>query len=510
MWLKLTNIIDNLIDGINMYRLLMYYLIGLIIAAIFLSAAHDMNYSPIDIALTAVILVAACWGINKVLARIFDAPVNPDSPIITGLILTLIIPPTFSRYGFLFMLAAAGLAMGSKYLLTIKQKHIFNPAAIAVVLTAWGPRQSASWWIGTAVLLPFVVIGGIFIVRKLRHESMVVAFLLATTISTAVFSIASHVNVFTSLSNMILTSAAFFLGFVMLTEPYTSPPTRGKQITYAVIVGVLLAPQFHIGHYYTTPEVSLVIGNIFAYLVSSKAKLTPILVRKAKIAANTIEFAFNPGQKLAFQPGQYMEWTIPHTNTDSRGTRRFFTLASSPTEDELLLGVRFYDKGSSYKSAMLDIDRHSQIAAAQVAGDFTMPSDKKQKLAFIAGGIGVTPYRSMIKYMLDSKESRDVKMIYGGRSEDDFAYLDVFEQARKRFGIDTTYVVSGRSSDASRPNMVRGTISEHLIKSVIPDYSKRLFYISGPHSMVVSVEEALLSLGVAKHNIKTDFFSGYA
>ncbi len=507
---RLLEPLDTFVDGISMYRLLLYYLIGLLAAAIGLSAVGDMHYSAIQIAVSAGVLVLACWIINKIFAYIFYAPVNPESSILTGLILALIIPPTLGNFGILFLLAAAGLAIASKYILTIRQRHIFNPAAIAVVLTAFGPRQNASWWVGTAIMLPLVIIGGVMITRKVRREYMVEAFLIASTIATLVFALLSHTSLGSSLRNMVLSSPLFFLGFVMLTEPYTSPTTKHKQIAYAVIVGVLLAPQAHIGSYYTSPEIALVIGNIFAFVASRNTKLFPILRDKLKIAQDTVEFAFIPDRKLAYLPGQYMEWTLPHENADSRGSRRWFTLASSPTEDQLRIGVKFYDKGSSYKEAMLSMDQRTPIVAAQVAGDFVMPNDTNKKLVFIAGGIGITPFRSMVKYLIDTNQQRPVRMIYTARTEADFAYKDVFEAARQSLGISTVYMVSNPTAPISSPNTVSGVVNQAFLEQYVPDYADSMFYISGTHPMVEALQSALHELGVHQGNIKVDFFPGYA
>lgn len=502
--------IDKVIDSINMYRVLLYYLIYLLAAAFVLSATgHLGSVSPINIVISSSVLVIACWIINRSFAYIFDAPHNPESSILTALILTLIITPNPTGFNFLFLLAASGLAMASKYILNIRYKHIFNPAAIAVVLTAWGPRQSASWWVGTAAMLPFVIVGGIVVMRKVRREHMVIAFLIATAAATALLAFTSKASIGTSLQNMALSSSAFFLGFVMLTEPYTSPTTRMKQIIYAVIVGVIMSPQFHIFRYYSSPEIALVVGNIFAYIVGSKVKLFPLLVNRRKIAAGTLEFAFDPERSISYKPGQYMEWTLNHSQTDSRGSRRYFTLASSPTEDKLLLGVKFYDNGSSYKSAMMNMNHDTLIVASQLSGDFVMPSDTKQKLAFIAGGIGITPFRSMTKYLVDKKEKRDVRIIYGARTEADFAYKEIFEQARSGLGIGTTYMVSDKIAPTS-PNTIQGMVNAEVIKREIPDFKERVFYISGTHQMVESVKFQLQDMGVSARNIRIDFFPGYA
>ncbi len=503
---KIANVLDNLVDGISMYRLLLFYLIGLLLAAIGLSAAGVIKLSAVDIAISAAILVFACFVINKALAAIFRAPTNPESSILTGLILALIIPPLPTGTGLLFLLAASGLAMGSKYILTIKHRHIFNPAAIAVVLTAFGPRQTASWWVGTASMLPFVIIGGIIVARKVRRENMILWFLLATTVTTVAFAVASGLGVPTTLKSMVLDSAVFFLGFVMLTEPYTSPTTKSKQIWYAIIVGVVMAPQFHIGRYYSTPEVALIVGNIFAYIVGSKVKLFPTLYRKYKISKDSAEFEFIPDKKLDYLPGQYMEFTLPHEKTDSRGARRYFTLSSSPTEENIKIGVKFYDDGSSYKSALLDIDTNTPIVAAQLGGDFVLPDDPAEKLVFIAGGIGITPFRSMIKYLLDTNEKRDITLIYSVRSEEDLAYRQLFDEAAKKIGLTVHYVLTGRPGRGGK----RMNINEQLIQTAVPDMAERLFYISGTHHMVESIQERLHDLGVKHGNIKTDFFPGYA
>jgi len=502
--------IDKLIDRVTMYRLLLYYLIALIVCAIVLSAFGDLHYKPVYVAVSVTILVIACWTINKIFAYIFNAPTNPESSLISALILALIITPNPTGYNILFLLAASGLAMASKYLLTIKNKHIFNPVAIAVVLTALGPRQTASWWVGTAPMLPFVLIGGLLIMRKIRREKMVISFLIATTGSTIFYSVISKVSVFSSLHDMVLSSATFFLGFVMLTEPLTSPPTAKKQTVYAAIVGLLLPPQVHVLNFYTTPEIALIIGNAFSYLVSPKTKLFPVLKQKIKIATDTADFIFNPGRKFAYEPGQYLEWTLMHPKTDSRGSRRYFTLASSPTEPDIRIGVKFYEGGSSFKKALVDADENTRIVASQLTGDFTLPKNQSQKLVFIAGGIGITPFRSMTKYLVDKNEKRPVMLLYSARNEQAIAYKEIFEAARIKLGIKTIYTLTDNHAPITGPNTVAGPITADLIKQAVPDYLDRTFYLSGTHQMVVAIKDIVSELGVSSSNIKTDFFPGYA
>jgi ferredoxin-NADP reductase len=255
---------------------------------------------------------------------------------------------------------------------------------------------------------------------------------------------------------------------------------------------------------------ALVVGNMFSYFVSPKTKLFPALRRKVLVAANTIDFVFTPDRPLAYKPGQYIEMTLPHTHTDSRGDRRYFTLASSPTEPDIHIGVKFYNQGSSFKEAMQAMDRESQSVIARVSGDFTLPSDAHQKLVFIAGGIGITPFRSMAKYLLDTQDKRDVILLYGARRWEDVAYASIFEEARVRLGMKTVYALNEQPAAERVPWPYEPSrITEELVRRAVPDFHERVFYLSGTHAMVTDVKHLLRVLGVPSHRIKTDFFPGY-
>ncbi len=503
--------IDWVHDRVTMYRLMLYYLIFLIGAAAGLAALGYLHYSPYAIILSSVYLVSICWISNEVFAYAFDAPTNKESSLITALILALIIPPASTLSGALFLTAAGGLAIASKYMLAIGRKHIFNPAAIAVALTSLGAGQAANWWVGSASMLPFVVIGGLSMTRKIRRWQMISSFLAAAYAGTAFYTLLSHGNVIANLSHVTLHSSLFFLTFVMLTEPATSPAAAGKQRWYGALVGLLFPPQVHVATLYSTPELALLAGNVFTRVIEPKVKLFPSLARKTKLAPDIAEFVFTPEEDFNYKPGQYMEWTLPHSHSDSRGDRRYLTLASSPTEPEIRLGIRFYPDGSSYKKAMLKLDADSEIVASQLAGDFVLPDDKDRKLAFITGGIGITPYRSMIKYLLDSDERRNIVMLYSAATADRIVYRDVFEEARRRLGVHIVYCLTGKGRALPEDDNYRsGYITSDMIKREMPDYKDRLFYVSGSQSMVNGIKKNLRELGVHHSHIKTDFFPGYA
>jgi glycine betaine catabolism B len=220
------------------------------------------------------------------------------------------------------------------------------------------------------------------------------------------------------------------------------------------------------------------------------------------------DFVFEGAGRIKFHPGQYMEWTLAHKKPDTRGNRRYFTIASSPEENNVLLGVKFYDQPSTYKLAMLKMNVGDKIVAGQMAGDFTLPDNKKQKLVFLAGGIGVTPFRSMIQHLLDTKQPRPITVLYSNRSANEIAYADIFMQARQELDIKTIYTLTG-DAPADWAGY-RGYINAEMVSKEIPDYRERTFYISGSDTMVKACKNLLLKMGVSRTRIKTDFFPGLA
>jgi glycine betaine catabolism B len=309
---------------------------------------------------------------------------------------------------------------------------------------------------------------------------------------------------------MVVASPVLFFWFVILTEPLTMPPTRGLQIVYGALVGFLFSPQVHFGSFYITPELAILMGNVFSYLVSPKRKLVLSLVDKIHIGSDLWDFIFLPNKQLKFAPGQYMEWTLGHDDPDSRGNRRFFTLASSPTEKHIRVGIKFPADASSFKRSMLAMDQKSEIVAAQLAGDFTLPHDQSQKIVMIAGGIGITPFRSMIKYLLDKNQRRPITLFYANRSANDIVYRDVFDAARQKLGIRTIYTLTDTTRVPAFWNGKLGHIDANMIRREVPGYQDCLFYISGPNTMVAEFEETLNQMGVNKRQVKTDFFPGFA
>lgn len=481
------NPLDSLLSRLTMYRLMLYYLISLVVIATILAAAGLLpGLHPVSIGTQALILLPSCYLANLLFSRLFRVPTNLESTAITALILTLIVGPftprSLSEVGLLFFLAF--VAMSSKYLLVIHKRHFFNPAALAVVLSAILFHQGASWWIGSSAMLPFLLLGGIIALCKLRRFTLVLVFLIVTTLLSL-----SPAN--------LLSPAPIFFSSVMLIEPQTSPVFTKFQILYAIIVALLLIYLPAILPISYPLELSLLIGNIFSYMAESTSRFSLQLQHKLQLTPDIWAFYFRPEKKINFIAGQYLELTLSHPRSDNRGIRRFFTIASSPTEPEIMIVSRFSNAGSSFKNALLNLRPGDTIFANGPSGEFTLPALPDLRalpIVFIAGGIGITPFRSIVKYLLDTDQHRDITLLYSAKTEDDFVFNDLFVQAAK-IGIKTVYRA--------------GHLDEETVQKETPDYKNHIFHVSGPEPMVQATEKILENIGVSRSNIKCDYFPGY-
>ena len=503
--------IDNFLNKITMYRLVLYSLCAWIGIALIMSLFHLMPFTPQALLFTTAVLLIVSWVTNRLFSIVWKTHANVESFYITALILALLIsPPQAGQYLAIvpFLVWAAVLAIASKFILAINKKHIFNPAALAIAVTAVAIGQSATWWIGTLYMLPFVAIGGLLIVRKIRRFDMVASFAIVALIT--IFATLAAGGVLSTLQKIFVESPIVFFATVMLTEPLTAPPSRLRRIAYGAFVGFLFAPNIHIGSLYLTPEIALLVGNVFAWLMSPKAKYVLTLVSREKIAADTGEFVFESDRPIPFKAGQYLEWTLQHPRPDSRGNRRYFTIASSPTEKHVRLGVRFDGRHSStFKKALAEMPEGSTIMAGQLSGDFVLPRDPDAKVAFIAGGIGVTPFRSMVGSMLDRNERRDAVLIYSAKTLAELAYTEFFNDARERLGFRTAATLTDLNKVPADWQGHRGFLDAAMIAAEIPDYAERTFYISGPIGLVQAGKRVLKGMGIPRHHIRTDYFPGF-
>ena len=501
------NIVDRLLNKITMYRVVLYGLGIIAVYTFILAFIGRLSYSPLDLFVTIVTLTFVCYFGNLLLAKLFRATVNAESSMITALILFFLLWPSSKTENVLIFVLAGVIAMSSKYIFAYKKKHIFNPAAIACVSLLF-VQSGGAWWIATPALLPAALIVGFLIVRKVRKFTMFFTFSAVALIAFLIQAQIRNLDVMAEAYQFFTSFPVIFFGTVMLTEPLTTPPTRRLQILYAVLLGILFSYQGTLGPIILTTELVLIVGNIFSFVVSPKYKLYLKLISKQKIAKDTYEYSFNRPKAFHFKPGQYLEWTLPMLITDGRGNRRYFTIASSPTEETIKISVRHNELASSFKQHLSRLSQNQKIAAGQLTGDFTLP-ENSGKLVFIAGGIGITPFRSMTKYILDSNLKKEVTLFYANKSVEEIAYKELFAEASRKIGFKVVYILTEREAIPPGWAGERGRIDEQMLKKYIFGLKDRTYYLSGPNAMVESYKKLLKKLGVSSSSIRTDYFPGF-
>lgn len=228
-----------------------------------------------------------------------------------------------------------------------------------------------------------------------------------------------------------------------------------------------------------------------------------ILDHTDNVAENIKTFWFKPERPIHHIAGQFIELRIPHDNKDKRGDKRWFTLSSSPSEALLSITTKFTPEGgSSFKRALLSLKSDSEATMTDPMGDFVLPKDDSADLVFVAGGIGVTPMRSMIKSLHDSSQKRPITLIYTVNNEKDLAFTDLFKDA----GINFIPVVGkpgpGWSGETGRLD------AEQIIK-LAGGHEDKYIFLSGPEPLVENVFKDLKQLGVNKKHLVIDYFPGY-
>ncbi len=226
-----------------------------------------------------------------------------------------------------------------------------------------------------------------------------------------------------------------------------------------------------------------------------------------KETADIDTFLFAPEAPFDYQSGQFLQYTLVHDNADNRGSKRYFSIASAPAEGVVQLTTRFAERSSSFKTALRALQPGQTIEAYGPSGDFTY-DDPSKPTVWIAGGIGITPFRSILMD-LDAKDiDATITLFYANRT-DDIAFKDDFDQLMaKHPNLKVIYVLDNPPPGWSGET---GFITAAMIKKYISDLSRPTFYISGPEPMVEAFGTMFVNeLGIDKERIKQDFFPGYA
>lgn len=220
-------------------------------------------------------------------------------------------------------------------------------------------------------------------------------------------------------------------------------------------------------------------------------------------AHNIKTFWFKPERPVRYTAGQFTEIYLPHDHPDDRGIKRWFTLSSSPIDKMVSITTELASRRpSTFKQHLLKLKPGASLKLAEPMGDFVLPKDKSIPIVFVAGGMGITPMHSMIKWLNDTNERRSIHLIYAVTEKGELAFLSLF----KEYGLRFTPIVKKPASDYKGET---GSLTTGRILELAPDDGRSLYYLSGPEPMVETFFKELQQKGVSKDRLVTDYFPGY-
>ena len=216
----------------------------------------------------------------------------------------------------------------------------------------------------------------------------------------------------------------------------------------------------------------------------------------------SVKFSFD-GQKFDYKPGQYMMMELDVDDPENGNTRQL-SIASSPTENFLLFSTKISQ--TSFKQKYNSLKVGDKVKLKGPMGIFVLKEDAKE-VVLLGGGIGITPFRDMVKYACDKKLPIKLTLLYSNRTPNDICYKDewpIFEKQNPNFKVVNTITES-----TTGWNGRTGRINDAMIKEFCSDINNSLFYICGPPGMVDGLSNLLKTMNVPQQNIKIEKFAGY-
>jgi ferredoxin-NADP reductase len=232
------------------------------------------------------------------------------------------------------------------------------------------------------------------------------------------------------------------------------------------------------------------------------------LLKKDVVAESTISLTFSRPPGFTFRAGQTIDLYIPNMSLmDSLGNSRTFSLASAPEDEELMVTIRI--RQTAFKQAAKDLEPGEELSIDGPFGSFHLHKDASRTAVFLAGGIGITPFRSIVRHAVHAALPHRMILFYSNRRPQDAAFLaEITELAAAHPNL--TFVPT-MTSDSFLPGWdgLRGRINGDMIRKHVPDIPGSTYYVAGPFKFNLTMRDLLNEIGADDDLIKTDEFAGY-
>jgi ferredoxin-NADP reductase len=230
------------------------------------------------------------------------------------------------------------------------------------------------------------------------------------------------------------------------------------------------------------------------------------LVEMIKRTPTVKSFRFLPEERMDFVPGQFLKFIFDENNPGNKELNKYLSVSSSPEKEYIELTKRL--TGSVFSERLKNLKSGDSILAQGPLGSCTF-DESYQKVAFIIGGIGITPVISVIEYLMDAKKyGTDIVLVYSNRSEEEIAFKKELDSWQKENpNLKVLYTVT--DCQPNDKNYIFGKINKELLLEKVIDLKERRVFIFGPAKMVEEMHNLVKDIGVAALCIEVQSFVGY-
>jgi ferredoxin-NADP reductase len=239
------------------------------------------------------------------------------------------------------------------------------------------------------------------------------------------------------------------------------------------------------------------------------ASFRSTLVKSEVVAEGTMAFHFLKPERFEFRAGQSIDVTlIDPPETDGEGNTRAFSIASAPFESDLMVATRMRD--TAFKRVLGKASAGLDVKIDGPSGSLVLRRKADRPAVFLAGGIGITPFRSIIRQATQEEAAHQLWLFYSNRRPEDAPFLDLFVQCAKdnpRFH----FIATMTEIEKSRRNWTGGTgfVTPSMLAQYLPAIQGPVYYLAGPPAMVAAMRHVLADAEVDEDDIRTEEFSGY-
>jgi ferredoxin-NADP reductase len=233
------------------------------------------------------------------------------------------------------------------------------------------------------------------------------------------------------------------------------------------------------------------------------------LLNRVEVAEGTIAFHFEKPTGFDFKPGQSADLTLPNPpETDAEGNVRTFSIASAPFEDQLMFATRMRD--TAFKRSLKKMPLGTVVKMDSAMGSFTLHKNSAKPAVFLAGGIGVTPFSSIVRQADHDRAPHKLYLFYSNRRPEDAPFVEVLQNLEKtnpqfRFIATMTEMRGSKKTW----NGETGRIDQEMLSKYLNELRGPIYYVAGPPALVSGMRKMLVASGVDEDDIRSDEFSGY-